>query len=69
MDHKPDRRQALKIITIGGVATTLLVPSKWMKPVVEAIIVPAHAQASPPATSTTGTSSSTTSSTSTIEPG
>ena len=57
MHHQPDRRQVLKIITIGGVATTLLLPSKWTKPIVESIVVPAHAQASPPATSTTATSS------------
>ena len=56
MDHHPDRRHVLKIITIGGVATTLLLPSRWTKPIVESIVVPAHAQASPPATSTTATS-------------
>ena len=57
MDRKTDRRQVLKIITIGGIATTLLLPSKWTKPIIEAVVVPAHAQASPPATTTTATSS------------
>lgn len=50
--QQPDsgRRRILKVITIGGVATTatLLLPSKWAKPVVQSVIVPAHAQASPP---------------------
>jgi hypothetical protein len=48
MSENPNRRQALKIvITIGGVATTVLLPSKWTRPVVQSIVVPAHAQASP----------------------
>ncbi len=53
MHQRPNRRQVLKIVTIGGVATTLLLPTSWTKPIIEAIVVPAHAQASPPATSTT----------------
>ncbi len=47
MEQRPDRRQAVKIITVGGVAATLLLPTKWTKPVIESVVVPAHAQASP----------------------
>jgi hypothetical protein len=47
----------MKVLGAGGVvAATLMLPSKWTKPVVESIIVPAHAQASaPPSTGTTPT--------------
>jgi len=45
-----DRRQVLKIFTIGGVATTVLLPSKWTAPIVKSVIVPAHAAASPKTT-------------------
>jgi len=40
------RRRLLEILTVGGLTATVLVPSKWIKPIVESIIVPAHAQAS-----------------------
>jgi hypothetical protein len=43
----PGRRRVLKAITVGGVATALVLPSKWTKPVAQSVIVPAHAQASP----------------------
>ena len=55
MDHNPDRRHVLKVITIGGVATALLLPSRWTKPIIESIVVPAHAQASPRGTTTSTT--------------
>jgi hypothetical protein len=58
MDSKqngPDRRRILKIATIGGIATTLALPSKWTKPIVKSVIVPAHAAASPAPTTTTTT--------------
>ncbi|MGE3529427.1 MAG: myxococcus cysteine-rich repeat containing protein [Methyloceanibacter sp.] len=42
-----NRRQILKIFTIGGVATALVLPTSWTKPLVKSVIVPAHAQASP----------------------
>lgn len=52
-DRNPTRRRVLTIV--GGVtALTIALPSKWTKPIVESIVVPAHAQASGP-TSTTGT--------------
>jgi hypothetical protein len=44
--HGPDRRRILKFATIGGIAT-LVLPSKWVQPVVKSVIVPAHAAASP----------------------
>jgi hypothetical protein len=48
-----DRRQVLKYVMIGGVATAVVMPSKWAKPVVNAVIPPAHAAASAPATTNT----------------
>jgi hypothetical protein len=60
-DKRPglDRRQVLKLVMIGGVATAVAMPGKWVKPVVNAVIPPAHAAASAPATTkapgTTGT--------------
>jgi hypothetical protein len=41
------RRRALEILAVGGLTVTILIPSKWIKPIVGSIIVPAHAQASP----------------------
>ena len=55
MDSKhggPDRRRLLKTALIGGVATSLVLPSKWTKPIVKSVIVPAHAAASPSPTTT-----------------
>jgi len=48
-----DRRQVLKFVMIGGVATAVVMPSKWVKPVVNAVIPPAHAAASAPAAAST----------------
>jgi hypothetical protein len=46
-DQNPTRRRVLKIAGIGGAAAvTLILPSKWTKPIVESIVVPAHAAAS-----------------------
>lgn len=62
------RRRVLEILTIGGLTVTIFLPSKWIKPVVELVIVPAHAQASPlrvNPTTTTTTSTTTTSTTTT----
>ena len=46
----PSRRKALKKIAIGGTiavgASSL--PPQWTKPIVDKILVPAHAQTSPP---------------------
>jgi hypothetical protein len=44
------RRQALKKILAGSsiVGASAVVPDKWVKPVVNAVVLPAHAQASPP---------------------
>ena len=41
------RRHILGLLTAGGVAAPRVLPGKWVKPVVDLIIVPAHAQASP----------------------
>ncbi|HHD63393.1 MAG TPA: twin-arginine translocation signal domain-containing protein [Desulfobulbaceae bacterium] len=53
----PSRRKALKKIAAGGaVAGILALSGKWSKPVVDSIILPAHAQATnpepPPVTTT-----------------
>ncbi len=42
------RRKAIKRILVGGglVTGATMLPKKWTKPVVDAITVPAHAQAS-----------------------
>jgi uncharacterized protein YegL len=43
------RRKLLKALAAGGgaIAVTAIVPGKWAKPVIEAGLLPAHAQASP----------------------
>ncbi len=43
------RRQALKKILAGSsiVGASTVVPNQWVKPVVNAVVLPAHAQASP----------------------
>ncbi len=47
----PSRRRVLKTFALGGVgALAILLPSKWTRPVVESIVVPAHAAASPTTT-------------------
>lgn len=42
---KPGRRRLLKTLILGGAVTAVL-PEKWIKPVVDTVIVPAHAQGS-----------------------
>ena len=43
MENNPNRRQVIKQvgIVVGGVATVLVLPGKWSKPVIEAIVGPA----------------------------
>jgi hypothetical protein len=41
------RRRVLEILGVGGLTVTIVLPSRWIKPVVESVVVPAHAQASP----------------------
>ena len=47
---KMDKRKALKTIIAGGVATSVAIPSVWKKPVVNSVMLPAHAQATGPTT-------------------
>ena len=57
MLQNPDRTGILKVGAIGGLATTALIAGKWFKPVVQSILIPAHAQASrvgAPTTTSTG---------------
>jgi hypothetical protein len=44
MQKNPDRRQVVKQVgvLVGGVATMLVLPSKWTAPVMNSIIRPAH---------------------------
>jgi hypothetical protein len=51
------RRKLLERVALGGAAISVtLLPSKWVKPVVETIVVPAHAQVSGPSPSAPVTS-------------
>lgn len=50
------RRQVMKTIAIGGVATAVMLPGKWTKPIVDSVITPAHAASSAPATTAAPTS-------------
>ena len=54
------RRHILKILTVGGVATALVMPASWTTPLVKSVIVPAHAQASPQGEPTTTSAPTTT---------
>jgi hypothetical protein len=64
-----DRRRILKFATVGGIATILL-PSKWVAPIVKSVVVPAHAAASAVATTTgTGTTGTGTTGTGTTSTG
>ena len=46
--ENPGRRELLKALAAGGgaIATSILLPGQWVKPVIEAGLLPAHAQAS-----------------------
>jgi hypothetical protein len=52
--HSRARRKLLKSLVVGtgAAATATIVPKKWVKPVVDAIEVPLHAQGSPGLTMT-----------------
>jgi hypothetical protein len=72
MDKGQDvnRRRVLKgIVATGSIGIAISLPDKWMRPIVEAIVVPAHAAASHVATSTTRTSTTTRTSSSTTTAG
>ena len=64
---KITRRQAIKLLTAATSAATLAnLPHKWVKPIVQAGVLPAHAQTSPTGTATaTATSTPTGTATST----
>ena len=63
--HGEDRRKVLQKILIGGgiAAGSAMLPDKWTKPVVDAIIAPAHAQMMSTTAAPTTTATSTTSTT------
>jgi hypothetical protein len=50
----PDRRRILQLALGGSTLGAMALPDKWGQPVVTSVIVPAHAQASPPPTTTAG---------------
>jgi hypothetical protein len=59
----PDRRKALQKMAVAGAAATVLgFSGKWSKPVVDSVILPAHAQATN-AVSEGGTTTTTTTTT------
>ena len=58
-DNRHDRRKVMKTLLIGGVATLVVLPGKWTKPLINAVIVPAHAASSAPPTTTTTTTTTT----------
>lgn len=69
---KQARRDVLKGgVVVGGaaVAAALSMPKKWTRPLVEAVIVPAHAQTSPGAPTPAPTSAPTASPTPSPTPG
>ena len=76
-DSKPDstpsneRRRALKKIVVGGsvVSSSVMLPKAWVKPVIDQIIVPAHAQTSPSPTTTAPPGQTTPAPTTTAPPG
>ncbi len=43
--HDTSRRKLLTVIGVGSVAS-IAVPSKWSKPIVDSVLLPAHAQTS-----------------------
>jgi hypothetical protein len=44
------RRDLVRIILIGGVVTSVVVPNRWTKPIVTAYAAPPHGAASAPPT-------------------
>jgi len=57
-----NRREAIKTIAVvlGGVTTIIALPERWIRPVVDAVVTPAHAGTSIVVTTTTTTTTSTT---------
>jgi hypothetical protein len=64
----PERRRLLKEAMLGGIVGAALLPERWARPVVEAVVVPAHAQTSPGQTTTTTTAAPVTTTTTTAAP-
>jgi len=40
------RREIITTVTVGAVATAVVLPAKWKKPLVDVVVTPAHAAAS-----------------------
>jgi hypothetical protein len=63
--QSPTRRRVLQSLGIGGAVLAIGLPTRWTRPVVESIIVPAHAAASPVRSTSSTTSTTRTTATST----
>ena len=50
-EESVSRRTAMKsiVVVVGGVATTVMLPGKWTRPLIDSVIVPANAAALSPA--------------------
>ena len=46
-EQHPGRRKIAKALLIGGAVKVVTLPSRWAKPLVATVLVPAHALASP----------------------
>jgi hypothetical protein len=48
MEQRRSRRKVLKLIAVGGTVLTVesILPETWVKPVIETIVLPAHAETS-----------------------
>lgn len=57
---KLDRRNLLRVALGGGALAMFALPEKWVRPVVNAVIVPAHAATSPGTTTLAPTTTGTT---------
>ncbi len=58
--REPSRRRVLLILGVGGAGIAIGLPARWTRPIVESIVVPAHAAASAPRPSTSTTPRATT---------
>lgn len=66
---KLDRRRRLYAMLAGGVLGALVLPERWVRPVVQLVILPAHAEGSPVTTTTTKPAHTTTAPSTTTAPG
>lgn len=46
-DHRDHRRRLLQAVTAAGIGGAAMLPTQWSRPVVDSVLLPAHAQATP----------------------